>query len=134
MRARPFPAPGSEAHWSFLFVIPLLGVYRSVGPSVCNVILVTASAYILREKKKCPILFYFHQEEAWNAYPYTKTRYTCPFVEKFSLEIETRYLGDKGNTENVFNLPSKDHKSRVVRPNFMAYHLGKIKSPSWIKK
>lgn len=54
------------------------------------------------------------EEEAWNAYPYTKTRYTCPFVEKFSLEIETRYLGDKGNTDNVFNLPSKDLKTRVV--------------------
>ena len=22
------------------------------------------------------------EEEAWNAYPYTKTRYKCPFVEK----------------------------------------------------
>ena len=23
------------------------------------------------------------EEEAWNAYPYTKTRYKCPFVEKY---------------------------------------------------
>ncbi len=22
------------------------------------------------------------EEEAWNAYPYTKTRFKCPFVEK----------------------------------------------------
>jgi len=54
------------------------------------------------------------EEEAWNAYPYTKTRYTCPFVEKFSLEIETFYLGDRGNTDNVFGLSPKDVKAREV--------------------
>lgn len=54
------------------------------------------------------------EEEAWNAYPYTKTRYTCPFVEKFSLEIETCYLPDNGYQENVFKLDSTDLKNRVV--------------------
>ncbi|XP_073949564.1 retinal degeneration B [Choristoneura fumiferana] len=53
-------------------------------------------------------------EEAWNAYPYTKTRYTCPFVEKFSLEIETYYFGDNGHQENVFKLSGSDLKNRVV--------------------
>lgn len=53
-------------------------------------------------------------EEAWNAYPYTKTRYTCPFVEKFSLEIETYYYGDNGHQENVFKLTGSDLKNRVV--------------------
>lgn len=49
------------------------------------------------------------EEEAWNAYPYTKTRFTCPFVEKFSLEIETYYFPDGGhqvkrkyNTQQVY--------------------------------
>ena len=53
-------------------------------------------------------------EEAWNAYPYTKTRYTCPFVEKFSLEIETYYYADNGHQENVFNLTGSDLKHRIV--------------------
>ena len=44
------------------------------------------------------------EEKAWNAYPYTKTVFSCPFVEKFSLEIETYYTPDGGQIENVFNL------------------------------
>ncbi|KAK2708512.1 protein retinal degeneration B-like isoform X2 [Artemia franciscana] len=54
------------------------------------------------------------QEEAWNAYPYTRTRYTCPFVEKFSLDIETYYFNDDGHQENVFSLKGEDLKNRVV--------------------
>lgn len=54
------------------------------------------------------------EEEAWNAYPYTKTRYTCPFVEKFSLEIETLYFADDGHQENVFNLDGSDLRNRIV--------------------
>lgn len=57
------------------------------------------------------------EEEAWNSYPYTKTRYTCPFIEKFSLEIETCYLPDNGYQENVFKLDSNDLKNRVVGEN-----------------
>ncbi|KAJ6216321.1 hypothetical protein RDWZM_007478 [Blomia tropicalis] len=48
------------------------------------------------------------EEMAWNAYPYTKTRYTCPFIEKFSIEIETRYFNDCGNQQNVFDLNSSE--------------------------
>ncbi|XP_037039413.1 protein retinal degeneration B isoform X3 [Bradysia coprophila] len=54
------------------------------------------------------------EEEAWNAYPYTKTRYTCPFVEKFSLEIETYYFPDDGHQDNVFELSGSDLRNRVV--------------------
>ncbi|XP_053698054.1 protein retinal degeneration B [Sabethes cyaneus] len=54
------------------------------------------------------------EEEAWNAYPYTKTRYTCPFVEKFSLEIETYYFADNGHQENVFQLNGGDLRNRIV--------------------
>lgn len=54
------------------------------------------------------------EEEAWNAYPYTKTRYTCPFVEKFFLEIETKYFNDSGYQENVFSLTSGDLRNRIV--------------------
>ncbi|CAG7825720.1 unnamed protein product [Allacma fusca] len=54
------------------------------------------------------------EEMAWNAYPYTKTRFTCPFVQRFSLEIETYYCGDGGHQENVFNLSGSDYRNRVV--------------------
>uniref|UniRef100_A0A1I8GZR3 DDHD domain-containing protein n=1 Tax=Macrostomum lignano TaxID=282301 RepID=A0A1I8GZR3_9PLAT len=53
------------------------------------------------------------EEEAWNAYPYTKTRYKCPFVEKFLLEIETVYRDDGGDAENVFGLEGNDLARQV---------------------
>ncbi|XP_060558830.1 protein retinal degeneration B-like isoform X3 [Ruditapes philippinarum] len=54
------------------------------------------------------------EEEAWNAYPYTKTRYRCPFVEKFVLEVETRYLNDGGELDNIFGLSQSELKERTV--------------------
>ncbi|XP_071529993.1 protein retinal degeneration B isoform X3 [Panulirus ornatus] len=54
------------------------------------------------------------EEEAWNAYPYTKTRFTCPFVEKFSIEVETYYFDDAGHQENVFNLSKSEMKQREI--------------------
>nr|XP_039255397.1 membrane-associated phosphatidylinositol transfer protein 2-like isoform X1 [Styela clava]XP_039255473.1 membrane-associated phosphatidylinositol transfer protein 2-like isoform X1 [Styela clava] len=45
-------------------------------------------------------------EEAWNAYPHTRTRYTCPFIDKFSIDIETKYYDDPGDQENVFGTNS----------------------------
>lgn len=57
------------------------------------------------------------EEEAWNSYPYTKTRYTCPFVEKFSIEIETYYYSDNGNQDNVFKLSGSDMRNRSVGMN-----------------
>nr|CAG4641444.1 EOG090X00NX [Eurycercus lamellatus] len=54
------------------------------------------------------------EEKAWNAYPYTRTRYTCPFVEKFSLDIETVYKEDSGDIENVFKLNGSELNERAV--------------------
>ena len=54
------------------------------------------------------------EEEAWNAYPYTKTRYRCPFVEKFLLEVETKYLPDAGEIDNTFNLKAAELRQRNV--------------------
>ncbi|XP_071850387.1 membrane-associated phosphatidylinositol transfer protein 2-like isoform X2 [Apostichopus japonicus] len=54
------------------------------------------------------------EEESWNAYPYTRTRYTTPFIEKFSLDVETKYLPDAGHQENVFNLSPSEMKNRVI--------------------
>lgn len=54
------------------------------------------------------------EEEAWNAYPYTKTRYTCPLIEKFLIDIETRYFNDDGQRENVFNLSEPESTLRCI--------------------
>lgn len=56
------------------------------------------------------------EEESWNAYPYTRTRYTCPFVEKFSIDIETYYKPDTGNQGDVFNMSSAEKRLRTVDP------------------
>ncbi|XP_064922410.1 membrane-associated phosphatidylinositol transfer protein 1 isoform X2 [Columba livia] len=54
------------------------------------------------------------EEESWNAYPYTRTRYTCPFVEKFSIDIETYYRPDAGQQTNVFNLSAAEKRQRIL--------------------
>ncbi|XP_016537269.1 membrane-associated phosphatidylinositol transfer protein 2-like isoform X7 [Poecilia formosa] len=54
------------------------------------------------------------EEESWNAYPYTRTRYTCPFVEKFSIDIETYYKPDTGNQADVFNLSAADKRQTTI--------------------
>ncbi|KAM9328914.1 membrane-associated phosphatidylinositol transfer protein 2 [Gastrophryne carolinensis] len=56
------------------------------------------------------------EEESWNAYPYTRTRYTCPFVEKFSIDIETFYKSDAGEHANVFNLSPVEKRQTVLDP------------------
>ncbi|XP_078410700.1 membrane-associated phosphatidylinositol transfer protein 2 isoform X3 [Cetorhinus maximus] len=56
------------------------------------------------------------EEESWNAYPYTRTRYTCPFVEKFSIDIETYYKPDSGDQANVFNLSTAEKRQRMLDP------------------
>ncbi|XP_053815294.1 membrane-associated phosphatidylinositol transfer protein 2 isoform X7 [Vidua chalybeata] len=56
------------------------------------------------------------EEESWNAYPYTRTRYTCPFVEKFSIDIETYYKTDPGDHNNVFNLSAAEKRQTILDP------------------
>lgn len=45
-------------------------------------------------------------------------RYTCPFVEKFSIEIETYYLPDGGQQPNVFNLSGAERRQRILGEAF----------------
>ncbi|XP_050292819.1 phosphatidylinositol transfer protein alpha isoform isoform X2 [Anthonomus grandis grandis] len=55
-------------------------------------------------------------EEAWNAYPYCRTVITNPgyMKEKFRLVIETLHAPDRGNRENVHELPADKLKMREV--------------------
>ncbi|XP_008114578.1 cytoplasmic phosphatidylinositol transfer protein 1 isoform X2 [Anolis carolinensis] len=55
-----------------------------------------------------PKIFYV-TEKAWNYYPYTITEYTCSFLPKFSIHIETKYEDNKGSNDNIFdNNEAKD--------------------------
>lgn len=92
------------------------------------------------------------EEESWNAYPYTRTRsvswlvkifiryadvmltlicslvsrrYTCPFVEKFSIDIETYYKPDTGTQNDVFNMSTAERRQRDI---------GTVTSTSWEAK
>ena len=54
------------------------------------------------------------EEEAWNAYPYAKTRWKCPLVPKLSLECETYYTPDGGHQDNIFQLNDDELRERTV--------------------
>ncbi|XP_063677460.1 membrane-associated phosphatidylinositol transfer protein 2-like isoform X2 [Bolinopsis microptera] len=53
-------------------------------------------------------------EEAWNAYPYARTKFSCEFVPRFVLDIESRYVADCGTQENIFNLSPEELAQREV--------------------
>jgi len=45
------------------------------------------------------------EEKAWNAYPFVRNVYSCPFFgDRFSIIAETRYVDDDCSIENVNNL------------------------------
>ncbi|XP_017775488.1 PREDICTED: phosphatidylinositol transfer protein beta isoform [Nicrophorus vespilloides] len=55
-------------------------------------------------------------EEAWNAYPYCRTVITNPgyMKDNFVICIESMHIGDKGNQDNVHELPADKLKNREV--------------------
>ncbi|KAG9470861.1 hypothetical protein GDO78_016591, partial [Eleutherodactylus coqui] len=59
-----------------------------------------------------PKIFYV-TEKAWNYYPYTVTEYTCSFLPKFSIHIETKYEDNKGSNDCIFNNELKDLEREV---------------------
>lgn len=60
-----------------------------------------------------PKIFYV-TEKAWNYYPYTITDYTCSFVPRFSIHIQTKYLNDRGTTENCLEINEELIEGRIV--------------------
>ncbi|XP_041425581.1 cytoplasmic phosphatidylinositol transfer protein 1 [Xenopus laevis] len=48
-----------------------------------------------------PKIFYI-TEKAWNYYPYTVTEYTCSFLPKFQIRIETKFENNNGSNAQVF--------------------------------
>ncbi|XP_059835122.1 cytoplasmic phosphatidylinositol transfer protein 1-like [Hemitrygon akajei] len=59
-----------------------------------------------------PRIFYI-TEKAWNYYPYTITEYTCSFLPKFSIYIETKYENNNGCNDNIFD-SDKNHMDHEV--------------------
>lgn len=54
------------------------------------------------------------REEAWNAYPYSKNKIYMPNMNKFSLDIESKYLVGGTKQENVFDLGENELSDRIV--------------------
>lgn len=61
----------------------------------------------------CPKIFYV-TEKSWNYYPYTISEYTCSFIPRFNVKIETKYEDNDGSSENALNLPPDLLQSRIV--------------------
>ncbi|MBN3314282.1 PITC1 protein, partial [Atractosteus spatula] len=59
-----------------------------------------------------PKIFYV-TEKAWNYYPYTITEYTCSFLPKFSIHIETKYEDNKGCNDHIFDSEAKELEREV---------------------
>ncbi|KAK7929288.1 hypothetical protein WMY93_005683 [Mugilogobius chulae] len=59
-----------------------------------------------------PKIFYV-TEKAWNYYPYTITEYTCSFLPKFSIHIETKYEDNKGSNDHIFDTELKDQEREI---------------------
>lgn len=60
---------------------------------------------------KSALLF---EEESWNCYPYTRTKYRHKMFKGFNIDIESKYLPDYGQSDNVFNLSKSELNSRSV--------------------
>lgn len=48
-----------------------------------------------------PKIFYI-TERAWNYYPFTITEYTCSFLPKLQIRIETKFENNRGDNKQVF--------------------------------
>jgi len=60
-----------------------------------------------------PRIFYV-TEKAWNYYPHTITEYTCSFLPKFIINIQTSYEDNSGTSENAVNATQDLLDSREV--------------------
>lgn len=54
------------------------------------------------------------REKAWNAYPYSKNEIYTPYMDKFSITIESKYLVGGTKQDNVFDLSEELLAERVV--------------------
>ncbi|XP_076263523.1 cytoplasmic phosphatidylinositol transfer protein 1 isoform X2 [Rhynchophorus ferrugineus] len=67
-----------------------------------------------------PKIFYV-TEKAWNYYPFTITDYTCSFIPRFHITIQTKYENNNGTTDNCLNLTPEQLAERIVEHIDIAY-------------
>jgi len=67
-----------------------------------------------------PNIFYI-TEKAWNYFPYTITEWSCSFIPKFSIHIETRYEDNNGSTPNCLSLNQEELVEREIVYQDIAY-------------
>lgn len=67
-----------------------------------------------------PKIFYV-TEKAWNYYPFTVTEYTCSFLPRFNIAIQTTYENNNGCTDNSLNLTPEELAERNVERLDIAY-------------
>ncbi|XP_075218185.1 cytoplasmic phosphatidylinositol transfer protein 1 [Lycorma delicatula] len=60
-----------------------------------------------------PKVFYL-TEKAWNYYPFTITEYTCSFLPKLCISIQTKFESNNGSTENCLGLTPEELSNRIV--------------------
>ena len=89
--------PISEINWKYIFKTFSLARFTTSGATCLAGLRVFSQPRHSRSRKEHGEMVrenwnYFWSNNFRNAYPYTKTVFSCPFVEKFSLEIETFYL------------------------------------------
>lgn len=60
-----------------------------------------------------PRVFYI-TEKAWNYYPFTITEYTCSFLPKLQITIQTAFEDNNGSNENCLKLSDVMLKERTV--------------------
>lgn len=54
------------------------------------------------------------EEQAWNAFPYSKTVLKCPYFSDLEITMETVHLLDRGDTENAKKLSEEQLRLRKV--------------------
>ncbi|XP_027003511.1 cytoplasmic phosphatidylinositol transfer protein 1b isoform X2 [Tachysurus fulvidraco] len=62
-------------------------------------------------KKFVPMIFYI-TEKAWNFYPYTITEYTCSFLPKLIIKIETHFENNNGSNDNDLSIWMSERTGR----------------------
>lgn len=67
-----------------------------------------------------PKIFYV-TEKAWNYYPFTITDYTCSFIPRFHISIQSKYENNNGSTDNCLNLTPEQLAERIVDNLDIAY-------------
>ncbi|XP_060522060.1 cytoplasmic phosphatidylinositol transfer protein 1 [Cylas formicarius] len=67
-----------------------------------------------------PKIFYV-TEKAWNYYPFTITDYTCSFIPRFHISIQTKYEDNNGSTDNCLSLSPEQLAERIVEVVDIAY-------------